>query len=68
MFVQVDTGRHYIELFSYTAECNWLDVVEIHLRDGDGPGECGGGFVVSVNKCVLLYAHYKCTIAFVTAI
>ena len=34
----MDRKKNYIEIFSYTVNCSWLDVVEIHFRTGTDPG------------------------------
>ena len=34
-----DRGSHYLQIWSYTAFCNWLDVVEIRFHS-QGPSKC----------------------------
>jgi len=34
---KVDREKYYVEIFSFTPGCNWLDVVEVTFRAGDLP-------------------------------
>ena len=35
---KVDRGRCFVQVFSFTPGCNWLDVVEVHFRPGKEEG------------------------------
>ena len=36
--VQLDKNRHFAEIFAFTPNCNWLDVVEVTFQNGETPG------------------------------
>lgn len=36
--IQLDKNRHFVEIFSFTRNCNWLDVVEVTFHTGEEPG------------------------------
>ena len=58
--VQVDTVKNYIEIFSYTAKCNWLDVVEIYFRSGNDSGEIIDCFITnSFSLCSTLLGYLE---------
>ena len=35
---KVNNQTHFVQIFSYTAGCNWLDVVEVQFREGEESG------------------------------
>ena len=35
---QLDKDRHFVEIYAFTQNCNWLDVVEVTFHSGRGPG------------------------------
>ena len=35
---QLDKNRHFVEIFAFTKNCNWLDVVEVTFQNGEEPG------------------------------
>ncbi len=37
--MQVDKERNFVQIYSFTEGCNWLDVVEVRFRIGKEPGK-----------------------------
>ena len=37
-YTQLDKNRHFAEIFAFTQNCNWLDVVEVTFHTGEETG------------------------------
>ena len=55
LFIQLDKNRHFVEIFSFTRNCNWLDVVEVTFHTGEEPGSYGHRLISHIGiYCCLL--------------
>lgn len=39
IIMQVDKERNFVQIYSFTAGCNWLDVVEVHFSSAEDPSK-----------------------------